>query len=407
MPFDINTLLQPVQLGTESYIPLTAYLREIFINEAPLLNRLPREGITNESYNIITYDVRPRVLTLNGAIGSTGATSIVLTDATSCMPGDVLEIFQGASGSSNGNYERVEVQAVNLTGDFGLVGATNDGVTVTVRRAVEGTSGITNDLSSGVTLTVNLIGNSRTGSEIQQQGNRAVRTAIPQQVQTYQFSVTMGGKAQAVRTVALPSGVPSIFSLEQTTKVTEMERDIEYGFYYGIGDRPASAGDRAKQAGLRKLIGYYKSGANITLNAGSSFTRNNLYAATVQKAIDGGGHPDIMVVSTNFLSFIQTWTAGAQFYMNEGYTQLGVGIESFQSAFIGRPMQIIPSYQLRPGTAICLTSSDLKVRELRPERWVPRAVLGDAMMGDFMGDVCIEIGHPGWHAYVESITSVA
>jgi Family of unknown function (DUF5309) len=401
MPLDINNLLQAVQLGVESYIPLAAYLREVFINEAPLLMRLPRKPAISESYNIITYDVRPRTYTLNAAI-TTGGTTLTLVDATPLMPGDVLELPK----TDNSAYERVEVLPVALTNGQGLIGATNDGVTVTIRRGVEGTAAVANDTTGGYT-TLTLIGNSRTGAEINQAGNRAVRTAIPQQVQTYQFPVTLGGKAQAVETVALPSGVPDIFTLEQRTKATEFLRDIEYGMYYGIGERPSAAGDRAKQSGLRKLIGYYKSGANVKLNAGSSYTRLNFVADGIQKAIDGGGDPDVCVVSTNFLSFIATWTNGAQFFMDPEYTDLGVEIVAYKTAFTGKPMTFIPSYQMRPGTALIGTSKDMKVRYLRQESFLRRAILGDASMGDFLGDFAVEIGHPGWHAWIEGISSVA
>lgn len=403
MALDFDGILQAVNLGVESYIPLTAYLREIFINEAPLLTRLPREKALNESYDIITYNVRPRQYTLNTAINTT-VTSLVLVDATPILPGDVLEVYEAAAGASNGNYERVEVQG--QTGTDGMVYATLDGVTVNVKRAVEGTTAVANDLTASET-TINLIGNSRTGAEINQGGTRSVRTSIPQQVQTYQVPVTLGGKSQAVATVALPNGVPDIFTLEQRTKATEFMRDIEYGFYYGLGQRPSATGDRAKQAGLRKLLGYYNNGANVTLNAGASFTKLNFVADGIQKCIDGGGDPDICVCSTNFLSFISTWTNGQQFFMDPEYTDLGVEITAYKTAFTGKPLTFIPSYQMRPGTAFVGTEKDLKVRFLREEGFLRRAVLGDAAMGDFLGDFCIELGHPGWHAWIEGITSAA
>lgn len=398
MPLDFNGLLQAYNLGVESYVPLDAYIREVYTPEAPLLTRLPRVMAESESYNIITYDVRPNDYTINATI-TNNATSMTLVDATPLQPGDVLEMTK-TDGSA---IERMEV--VGQANTDGLIVGTLDGVTINVRRAREGTTGVANDAAAFPT--IRLIGNSRTGAEVNQGGVRSIRTAIPQDVQTYQFSITLGGKAQAVRTVALPSGVSDLFGLETKTRMLEFARNVENGFYHGLGERPVATGDRAKQKGLKKLIGYYRSGANVKVNAGGSYTLNGLFGDTIQRAVDGGGNPDLLLVSTNFLSFIKTWTAGSQFFMDPEYNELGVSIGSFRSSFIGQPMKIQSCYQLRPGTAICCTSTDLRVRYLRNEMLVQRGVIGDATLADIIGDFCIELGHPGWHAWVEGITGAA
>jgi hypothetical protein len=71
------------------------------------------------------------------------------------------------------------------------------------------------------------------------------------------------------------------------------------------------------------------------------------------------------------------------------------------------PLVFIPSLQLRAGTAIVLSSNDIDVRTLREMYWNPRGVRGDAMMGDWIGDYCINVDHPQYHAWVEGITTVA
>src|SRR6185503_11650128 len=172
MPLDVQGILENISLSTEQVTVLYPYLREVFINETPLVSRASMQPAEGAVYNIVSYDVRPRNYTLGAAI-TTGATTITLTDATPLLVGDVLELIK-TDGSAT---ERIEVTATSATAP-------------TIRRAREGTTAVANDTTGAAgTLVVKLIGNSRTGAEIDQQANRAVRTLVEQYVQTFQFPV--------------------------------------------------------------------------------------------------------------------------------------------------------------------------------------------------------------------------
>lgn len=387
MSLDVQGILQNISLVTEQSTVLYPYLREVFINETPFITRTRREPAEGQQYSIISYDVRPRIYTLNAAIVS-GDTTITLTDTTPLLVGDVLELIITGGAS----IERIEVTALPTA------------TTATIRRAREGTTAIANDNTGNKTVT--LIGNSRTGAEIDQSAKRTIRTSTAQYVQTFQNPVQVGGVAQAVRNTRLPAGISDVFSLEQKTAMTEMMRDEEYTSYYGLGEAPAAAGDRPKQKGLKTLISAYNSGSNVNSSGGASYTFLN-FVAQVQKAIDGGGDPDAVICSTDFVTGLQTWGFAKQQINEPRASLLGLPIKEIAVPFASGTLTFIPSYQLKKGTAIILTSKDALVRYIRPEFWNLRGNRGDAKEGDFIADICCELGHFGWHSFVEGVTSYA
>ncbi|MBY0397047.1 MAG: DUF5309 domain-containing protein [Thermoleophilia bacterium] len=393
----VHDVITPFQLGTEQETRLSAYVRGVFINEAPLFTRLPREQAEAESYSIVTYDVRSRTLTLNAAL-TTGATTITLTDSTALQVNDVIEITPTAGGAT----------------EYALVTAVPSSTTATIRRAVGGTTAVANDTTNATTRPITIIGNASTGGEVDRVATRSDRVLIPQYVQTFMYAVQIGGKSDAIRNVRLPAGITSVMSLEQATKLTEMTRDVEFTAYYGRPQAPGSTAT-AMMGGLRHLIGWYNgtaapaanSNVNIRTGAGASYTLLNFTNDAIQRAINGGGNPDVLLCSNDFMTGLMTWGFGKQQLTQPRANSVGVQINEVAYPFGSRVLTVIPSYQLRSGTAVVLTSDDLKWKYLREEMYQARGIRGDAKEGDFLGDFAIELGHPGWHAWVEGITSFA
>jgi hypothetical protein len=391
MPNATRGILETISLATEQPVVIYPTLREIFINETPLIARTRRVPATSEVFQIESYDVRPTNYTLGGALAA-GDTTITLTDSTPLLVGDVLEVLDTAGAA----LERVEVTD--------LPSAT----TATIRRAREGTVAIANANTGGApSKNVMLIGNSRTGSEIDQVAYRTTRTFVEQYVQTFQYPVQVGGKAQAVRNTVFPAGFDSVFTMEQQLKAQDMMREEERSCYYGIGEKPVNPGDRAKQKGLKKQISQYANGINVKTGAGGSYTKLMLVADGPQKIIDAGGEPDACLVSTDLMTAFATWTNSLEQITNPAQNRIGIPIREIYLSFLGPPITFIPSYQLKKGTMIFLTSRDVVIRPLREESWYQRGRRGDASEGDFIADLCVEIGHPGWHAIVEGITGYA
>lgn len=112
-----------------------------------LRRRFGKQPLTKfGDYQIVNYAVRPRDYALVAAVGADD-TMIQLTDVTSLMPGDILELSDGGDWST----ERVEVLS------------RVDEITVRVRRGVEGTIAQTRvDPSCGILL----VGNIRSGTQV-------------------------------------------------------------------------------------------------------------------------------------------------------------------------------------------------------------------------------------------------
>jgi hypothetical protein len=383
-PLDFSLEQRPV------YIPIA---REVMVNEAPLWSRLPHKPAGGQTYTINTYGVRGRNYVVGTGGIASGATSLPLADASPFMVGDVLGIRPAAGGAE----ERVEVLQPPA------LGTTPN--TLTVRRARSSTTAAT--FAAGDT--IRLIGNSRQGTEIDQQASRTNITQVTQIVQTFQEPVQVGGLANAISNVVLPAGASDLFGQSKATKLVETIRDIEYTFYYGKGEVPAASGDRAKTRGIRELISLWNGGSNVRSGTAiSSYTRQQFIADTVAKIWAAGGLADVIMCSLDFMGILDTWVPSKSAQMGSGNTsQLGFPITTFVLPLQGNPLTFIPCPQFEPGTAFVTSSNDLEIRTIRELFFNPREVRGDAIEGEWLGDYAPHINRPQWHAWVDSIASAA
>jgi hypothetical protein len=346
-----------------------------FVNRCPLVTRIPRLPVGSTTFTLVNRSFRTRLATLAGAVATTD-TQISLVDASPFMNGDVLELASG---------ERVEILA-----DPNLV---ND--TITVRRGAEGTTvgtGAVND-------TIRLIGNSRTGAEINQNGVALQPVGIPQFCQTWQHPVQVGGSLQASSAYQTSPGVRTPFEQNKMSALQNLMDDLEVSSYYGIGDDPAVAA-RPKQKGLRTLIT-----TNLTtapVNAGA-YKATDFIRDTMQQCRINGGDPDVLLVASNFMTGLATWGQAVQ-RIDAGVNVFGTPIDVFEAPFLGG-LSIIEAPLLKPFTAVCLTSSEVRMRMKRNEFWSPRGSRGDAFEGDWIAEGAIELDNQAHHAWVEGITA--
>src|SRR4029077_7882106 len=96
--------------------------------------------------------------------------------------------------------------------------------TVTVIR---GTAGTTATATVTAASTVWLVGNSRTGAQMQQTGLTTIGTSRRQYCQNFMFPVQVGGSANTVRAAIFPNGISSPFGFNQTMQLQNMVDDIE------------------------------------------------------------------------------------------------------------------------------------------------------------------------------------
>jgi len=382
--------------GAEARNDITVAIRNWFANRNPLVTRLPYVPVERVDFTMFSHKFRARSTTLaTSAISSGATTSITVADNTFLMNHDVLSWVDGTTGA---------VEYFQVSAD-----PNGDGSTLTVSRAVSGTTAATN---VPVGATVTLVGNARTGAEIDQTALTTNGVPRTQYCQTFQFPVDIGGSALTTRAFVLPGGIQSPLDFNMTMQLQNMVDDIENALYYGIKDAPTGT-VTAKMNGLREILATNNISVRATnktpVNAGA-YTPQDLIRDTIQACKSGGGDPDLMLVSTSFISGLSTWGQAVQ-RIPAGETVYGTPIEVIKAPFLG-DVTLIEAPLLNaasPSTAaaICLTSSEVYIRNKRNPYWQLRGARGDRVQGDWIAELSIEVVNESHHAYVEGISSFA
>jgi hypothetical protein len=391
----LQGFLGTAQAGVEARNDVTVAVRNWFANRNPLVTRLPYVPVERVDFLMYTHKYRARSTTLGTAITSTGQTAFTFADATFLMNHDVLEVVDSATG----NVERVQVN-----GD--PTSATGANVTRGLWSDISNTIGTTPLSSAANGSTVNLIGNARTGAEVNQTGLSTIGVARTQYCQTFQFPVQIGGSAQTARAQVLPGGIQSPFDFNQTVQLQNMIDDVENSTYYGIGQAPNDAtGVTAKMNGLRSILQTNNISAltNSTPVNAAAYGSTDLLRDTLQSARQNGGDPDLLVVSTNFMSGFATWGQAIQ-RIPAGETRFGTPINVLEAPFL-HGVTIVEAPLLRPYTAIALTSSEVYIRNKRNPHWNLRGNRGDMVEGDWIAEMAIEVVNESHHSWVEGITA--
>jgi hypothetical protein len=199
----------------------------------------------------------------------------------------------------------------------------------------------------------------------------------------------------------MPGGIQSPFDFNMTVQLQNMVDDIEYTACYGIAQAPVdSTGVTAKSNGLRAILA--TNNTTSPTNA-SAYGSTDLIRDTLQACRSGGGEPDLLVVSTNFMSGFATWGQAVQ-RIPAGETVFGTPINVLEAPFL-HGVTIIEAPLLKPYTAIALTSSEVYIRNKRNPYWNLRGNRGDMVEGDWIAEMAIEVVNEAHHAWVEGITA--
>jgi Family of unknown function (DUF5309) len=380
------------QAGIEARNDITVAVRNWFANRNPLVTRLPYVPVERVDFLMYSHQYRNRSTTLATAVSASTTTGLTLGDCTFLMNHDVLQLLD-----STGISEYVQING-DPTG-------TN---TITVLRGVAGTTATTALTTATV---VNLIGNSRDGAEVNQTGLTTIGVSRTQYCQTFQFPVQIGGSAQTARAQVMPGGIQSPFDFNMTIQLQNMVDDIENTCYYGIAQAPTDPGNNggvpvtAKMNGLRQIFqsNNISPVTNTTPTNASAYGSTDLIRDTLQAARSGGGEPDLLVVSTNFMSGFATWGQAVQ-RIPAGETVFGTPINVLEAPFL-HGVTIVEAPLLRPYTAIALTSSEVYIRNKRNPYWNLRGNRGDMVEGDWLAELAIEVVNESHHAWVEGITA--
>jgi len=358
-------------------IPNEVYGRAINwnINRTPLFSRAGKHPVNSMSFLITAGKYLPGTTTMNDSGGiSNSDTTMTVTDGTIFMVGDVI----------------------NVESEYMLVTAVS-GNDLTITRAYGGTTAA----SHADALTVYRIANSRTGAEVDQLALNLIPTTLTQYLQTFQHPYQTGGSLESASPAyALPPGVRSVSDYQKMLSMQACADDFERSAYYGKGVALAASTTRPAQSGLRAILS--TNNTTSPTNA-SAYKPSDLIRDTIQKCYDGGGSPNVMLVSSDFLTGLATWGHAAQ-RIPAGENSFGTPIDTFECPFL-TGITIIPAPLLRPGSAICCTFEEIRVAIKRQMHDKPRGSRGDAVEGDIIFEAAVDVTNEAHHAWVSGITA--
>jgi len=347
-----------------------------FVNRTPLISRLPKLPTGSPQFLVTNDNYRPRSNPMNnsGTLAS-ATTSVVVNDASIFDVGDVVQIEQ----------------------EYILVTATNNSTnTLTITRGYAGTTAANhNDL-----LPVYLVSNSRTGAEVNVTSVSRIPQAVTQYCQTVQHAYQVGGALQADANYV--TGFATPLDRDRMLAMQHVMDDFESATYYGKGVPLSATTSRPLMKGISSLIqtNFVSSPTNA-----AAYKPSDLVRDTLQACFNGGGNPSVLVVSTDFLSGFAVWGHAAM-RLNAGSNVFGTPIDLFEAPFLSG-ISIIPAPLLRPGTAICLSDTEVRIRLKRPMIDKPRGSRGDAFEGDIIMEGAVELDNEAHHAWVTGVTAFA
>lgn len=343
-----------------------------FADRTPLVARLPNRAISGETIRAVDDAFRPGSTTLASNYTASG-TTISVADGSPYNDGDVLQI----------ENELMLVTAAS-------------GNTLTVTTGFAGTTNANH--SSGVT--VYLIGNVRTGAEVDVTALTRVPTTTDTTPQTVQHAYQVGGRVQASSAnMAIPLGLPTMLGWQRFKALQNVMDDFERSIYYGQYVALAGDATRPMMRGLSQRITTNK--VTSPTNA-SAYKPSDLIRDALQTARVGGGSPDLLLVSSDFMQGLSIWGHAVE-RITAGATMFGTPIDMLRAPFLGG-VTIVEAPLLRTGTVIALTSEEVVMGWKREPNDYPRGRRGDAFEGDVIGEGCVILNNEAHHAWVQGIS---
>ena len=219
-----NAYLQGIQTAFDNQAEIRNDIYVVasnwFVNRCPLVTRIPRVPVGSTTFTIVSRTFRPRIATLAAAVAAAD-TQIALVDASPFMNGDVLELASGERVEIIGRPEprdQHRPRPPRRRGDHR-------------RRPAP-----SND-------TIRLIGNSRTGAEINQNGVALQPgRASPSTARPGSTRSRSAARSRRRRRIETSPGVRTPFEQNKMDALQNLMDDMEVSSYYGRGEDPAVVG---------------------------------------------------------------------------------------------------------------------------------------------------------------------
>lgn len=345
-----------------------------FVNRTPLISRLPKLPTGSPQFKITNDNYRPRSTTLTAANADSTTATITVADTSIYQPGDVVEV----------DSEVMLITSITNT---------------TVAAVTRGYAGSTAATHANAAV-VNLITDTATGAEVDRTSVSRIPSATTQYCQTVHHAYQVGGALQADTNYV--SGFASPLDRDRMLAMQHCMDDFESACYYGKGVGLSASTTKQMMTGLRSLM----TTNNTTSPTNSAaYKPSDLVRDTIQACFSSGGNPSLLVVSADFLTGMSVWGHAAM-RIDAGANVFGTPIDMFEAPFLSG-ISIIPAPLLRPGTAICLSGPEVRIRLKRAMFDKPRGSRGDAFEGDIIMEGAIELDNEAHHAWVSGVTAFA
>lgn len=374
--YDTVTPSNPYQSVTAGVIPLDVYGVAInwYVNRTPLLSRLPKLDCGSDTFLMTNDNFRPTTQNISANYTTGSSTQLTFADASWLMLGDVVQVES----------------------EYFLV-TTPHATTPTVTGAYAGTTGANH--TSGVA--AYLIGNTRTGAEVDIAAIERIPVTVEQYNQTAQHAIAVGGSLQANTNFVSGEGNTPL-DRDRMLAILNIVDDFERSMYFGKGVKRASTSTRPMMKGLTSLIT-----TNVTTSPtnASAYKQSDFIRDTIQPCYTNGGQPGMLLVSTDFLTAFSIWGNGVLKAESEENI-FGLSVDTFAVSFLPN-VKIVPAPHLRTKSAFCFTESEIRIRMKRKLKEYPRGLRGDAIESDLIMEGAIELDNEAHHSYVTGITTFA
>lgn len=361
-------------------IDLTPVAFPYYINMCPLVTRLRQVPARQVEYKSVGHAQRPNAFLLMASATATG-TTLTPNDASIFMNGDVIEL---------------------PTGEHCEVAADPDTVanTITVTRAMEGTTGTAVTVVTGSEPQCYLIGNTRTGGEEFQRGIFPKTWLQSNWIQTSQHPVEISGLFQDTANWLNAEMAPTPLDMGRMRQLKNLMEGYERAFLYGLGAAPtAESTKRAKTRGILKRLSDV--GNVVTPNSSdkAAYTPEMLFRDLWSNI---NGYQNLLMLSPDWRGALVTWKVGVSLILQD-QTNFNMNIETFEIPSFGA-QAVVFNPQMRKGTALALREEDLSLRYMRMPSWYPRGKNGDAWKGDLIARMGIQVDNPELQSAVVGVT---
>jgi len=349
-----------------------------YAQRCPMLARLDRRPVGSPTFTMVNDNFRPRVISpgITGAYSTTG-TTLAVPDGSMFMKGDVLRID---------------------TEDF-IVTADPVANNLTVSFAFNGTTNAAHSANAPITL----ITNARTGREIDQSAISRVPTGTLQYVQTIQEPYQVGGLLED--STAFMDGQVDPLTRDRSMAIQHTMDDAESVLWYGKGAAATGTGVAEVQV-TKGMTTLFQANNTFQPSGYAAYKPSDFIRDIYQTPFAKGGAPDICFVSANFMVGLAKWGWNLQ-HITPMETVLGARVQTIAVPWLPG-VEIVPSPVVLPsGTAVAFNKNEVRVRIMRQLTDKPRGSRGDAVEGDIIMRLALEVQNEAHGAVVTGITGFA